>query len=274
MVDTAALLAAAGLLDFAALPAQAIPLLLGKTLPGGMRSGIICLFPYFSGFYPGRNLSLYALPRDYHSVAKGMLNTAAEKLAAHYPGTSFRTFVDASPIDEVAAAHKAGLGDRGLNGLLIAPGWGQFVFIGCILTDLTVDAISLPARQSPALCDRCGRCVAACPTGALSRDGFDPARCRSDITQKKGELTRWEAEQVALGGFAWGCDHCLLSCSHNRQPDKTPIEAFRRDILPVLTDEAIDQIDDRAYLWRGRETLRRNLRIIAGARGDVGEPTA
>ena len=262
-MDLTALLSSAGLVDFAALPAENLPLLGGKRLPQGMKSVIVCLFPYFTGFYPGRNISLYALSADYHTLAGGMLKEAAAQMAVQRPHARLTTFVDASPIDEVAAAHRAGLGDRGQNGLLITPRWGQFVFIGCILTDLGCDELGLSARQPPRLCDRCDRCVAACPTGALSPGGFERTRCRSEITQKKGDLTEWESNQVAAGGLVWGCDHCLLACPHNQAPEVTPIPAFKQRVLPVLTGADIDNIDDRAYLWRGRTPLRRNLGLIS-----------
>lgn len=261
-METASLLDKAGFASFGTLTAQEIPLLPGKTLPEGVAGAIVGLFPYFTGAYPHRNVALYAVGHDYHMIVKAHLQRAAEALSERLPGLRCRAFVDASPIHEVEAARRAGLGYVGQNGLLIAPVWGQMVFIGCLLTNLPPEALGMvPSAPLPQnLCRGCGRCVAACPTGALTRQ--DMGRCRSAITQKKGMLTHWEAAQIAEGGFVWGCDICLMACPHNARPPLSPIAEFYENPLPRLTPSDIDGLCNRAYLWRGRDLLRRNLSLI------------
>ncbi|MGQ9704490.1 MAG: hypothetical protein ACUVS1_07910 [Actinomycetota bacterium] len=76
-------------------------------------------------------------------------------------------------------AVEAGLGEIGLNGLLLTPEHGPRVRLVALLTDA-----ELPAGKplEPALCrpEDCGNaCVRACPAGALPRDGrgTDKASC-------------------------------------------------------------------------------------------------
>lgn len=250
-----------GIHDFAAIPADMLPLLSGKKIPADIKSAIVSVFPYYTGAYPERNISLYAVGTDYHHVVGNMLKALCSELLKLFPDARFMPYVDSSPIDEVLAAGRAGLGDVGDNGLLITESWGQLVFIGCVLTTVEADKLKLPQKQSPALCLHCGACTSACPTGALAHDGFSRLKCRSELTQKKSPISDSEAEQIALGGFVWGCDICLLSCPYNKSPAITYIDAFKSNLLPRLTPESIVSESNRAYYWRGKELLLRNIEL-------------
>lgn len=118
-----------------------------------------------------------------------------------YNGDVFIPFVDSSPVAEVRAASLAGLGDIGMNGQLLNETYGSYCFIGEIVT--TADFPAAGRKANP-LCTHCGRCAAACPTGALSQEGFNREKCRSHITQKKGELTEWEREQIRAAASCGG----------------------------------------------------------------------
>jgi epoxyqueuosine reductase QueG len=240
-----------------------LPLLPSRSaarLPQNPRSVIVCLFPYYVGELPGRNVAYYAAVDDYHHIAGAILSQAVTALEQAYPGHAFIPFVDASPLREVAAARLAGLGDVGRNGLLIHPRYGSFVFIGAIAADIEIP----PWRKPGGSCQNCGACLRACPTGALTASGFDDSRCRSRITQKTGNLTPWEEEQIRAGGFVWGCDCCLEACPHTRKLPPTPIQAFHRGIAPVLTLENLEALyPAKPYNYRCKGILRRNLAIIA-----------
>jgi len=65
----------------------------------------------------------------------------------------------------------------------------------------------------------------------------------------------------------WGCDLCQSSCPHNKNPKLTPVEFFHRDRIPCLTREILDNMSDedfekRAFAWRKRKTIERNLEIL------------
>jgi len=160
----------------------------------------------------------------------------------------------------VAAARFAGLGLAGLHGQLILPEFGAHVFVGCVVTDLALPADS-PADGS---CRECEACLHACPTGALRRGVLERERCRSYITQKRGKLAAWEQEQVRAGGFAWGCDACLDACPLNTA-QITPLECLKRHPLPILSYDNLDEaLRRKAYGYRGRAVLERNLHLLDG----------
>ncbi len=227
---------------------------------------------------PDRNLSLYAVPRDYHGYMTELEAAVLPALRNAYPEHTFALFADHSPIMEVDAAARAGLGVLGLNGLLLTPAYGSFVFIGELVTSTdytTVTGEAVPAFPAePPLCEGCGLCVKACPAGC--RAGVQGG-CLSALTQKKGELTPEEIAAIVKGGFVWGCDACQLACPHNRAVIEavrdTPIPYFRADRLIRVDAEALDAMDEqsfsqRAYAWRGRAVMERNIRLFDD------EPTA
>ena len=91
--------------------------------------------------------------------------------------------------------------------------------------------------------------------------------CFSAITQKKGELTDAESKMILEQRIAWGCDLCQSVCPYNREPIMTPIEFFHRERIGELTRERLDAMDKaeftrRAFAWRGRRTVERNLDIL------------
>ena len=221
---------------------------------------------------PDRNLSLYAVPRDYHGYMQILSETLIPDLAESFPAHRFALFADHSPIMEVDAAARAGLGVLGMNGLLITPEYGSFVFLGEVVTDAdyeTVTGFHIPCFPAkPPLCEGCGACVAACPAECKggTREG-----CLSALTQKKGDLTDEEAHAIRTGGLVWGCDACQLICPHNiriiREEQDTPIPYFRKERRIHLDTAALDAMSDidfadRAYAWRGRAVIRRNIEIF------------
>jgi epoxyqueuosine reductase len=157
----------------------------------------------------------------------------------------------------VVAAAKAGLGVIGENTLLINPDYGSWVFIGEIVTTLPIDTAKNTGLHR---CIGCGKCVAACPAGILGRLDFDKTKCLSNITQSKGELTPQQTKLIKASGCAWGCDICQSVCPMNNNAAITPLEPFKTDLRPQV--KVGDPIDGRAYAWRGRAVIERNLAIL------------
>ena len=250
-----------GICDYAVLENHLLPCGGKIKIPHGAASVIVALFPYYlgEGATINANVSRYAVVPDYHEVVMHRLNTVIEQLKKKVPAESFIAFTDNSPIPEVKAAATAGLGVIGENNLLINPDFGSWVFIGEIVTTLKIEP---PKSTGLHRCTACGKCVAACPASILGKLEFDRAKCLSHITQSKGELTPEQAKLIKSGGSAWGCDICQLVCPMNNSAKVTPIEEFIDNIRPKAKIGA--DISDRAYAWRGREVVERNLNILQG----------
>lgn len=228
-------------------------------LPHNPKSVIVACFPYLlpQENYKSSNISKYAVVTDYHSVVLGRLNKVCAALKEMFPEEEFSAFADNSPIPEVRAACLAGLGVRGMNSLLITKNYGSYVFIGEIVTSLELETKN--AKISP--CAECGKCIEVCPANALGKNGVDTEKCLSSITQKKGSLTEAEEKLMLECGCVWGCDTCQDICPMNRDAAFTRIEEFLLSPVPVLTAQT--DIDGRAYEWRGRKVIERNLNILS-----------
>ena len=226
------------------------------------KSVIVFLLPYYSG--ETVNLSRYASSLDYHIALREITDSIIEELKDKYPEYSFCGYGDHSPIDERYAALIGGLGIAGDSGLLINEKYGTYVFIGDIITDIPPEAIGAMTPKPIVCCDHCGSCKRACPTGILAGTGTD---CLSAITQRKGELSESEADLMRKYNTVWGCDICQISCPYNKDPKITPVGFFHKERIPLLTSEILSSMDKeafrlRAFAWRGRKTVERNLKLL------------
>ncbi len=223
----------------------------------------IFAIPYYPESIGKRNVSLYAAPRDYHAYFKGLAGKLTDELSKKRPSFKFAAFADNSPIDERNAAARAGLGVIGKNGLLITEKYSSYVFLGELITNMPTEMCE-PHKIKE--CIGCKKCLTACPAGKIGE-------CLSSLTQKKGALTDTEAQAIKAYGSVWGCDICqeVCPCTKNAIDEKTiytPIEFFREDLTPYLDKETLLAMSDeefslRAYSWRKKETILRNIDILS-----------
>ncbi len=265
------ILRAEGISEYAILPISAVritrPELFLRAGDFSPKSLLIFLVPYYAG--PTDNLSLYAAARDYHLYMRALSDRLAEAVGECYPGATLRGFSDHSPIDERYAAAVAGLGVLGDNGLLINPTYGSFVFIGALFSDIEPDGEALSSVRPVSFCEHCGACRRACPTGALSGAGD----CLSELTQRRGALAEETVTLMRRHHTVWGCDLCQTSCPYNRRTLEggvvTPVRYFREDRITHLDSGTLAampraEFESRAFAWRGRQTLARNLAAYEG----------
>lgn len=229
------------------------------------KSVIIFLLPYYTA--EAENLSRYAISLDYHLIIKDVTSRLCALLAELFPGCKAIGFGDHSPIDERGAALAAGLGILGDNGLIINKKYGSYVFVADVITDILPERLGALKPLPVSRCEGCGICKANCPTGILRGEGSE---CLSAITQKKGALSEEEIKMMLKCNTVWGCDLCQSSCPHNREPQKTPLEFFYNSRITELTSELLDAMSEdefskRAYAWRGKKTIKRNLEYYENA---------
>lgn len=98
---------------------------------------------------------------------------------------------------------------------------------------------------------------------------IEGGECRSALTQKKSPLTEQEQNALMRFPFVWGCDICQEVCPYTaharaRGTIFSPIPFFSQNTLSHLTAERLDGMSEqefarRAYAWRGRDTVSRNV---------------
>lgn len=233
----------------------------------GIERGSVIIFavPYLTAVSAGeRNISSYAVSRDYHIFFASLFEQLIPTLEKRYPQNKFAGFTDHSPIDEIKAGALAGLGIIGENHLLITEKYSSYIFIGEIITDATLPSLASEVKR----CEGCKKCIEACPV-KMNAD-----LCLSALTQKKGELNEGEKLLISQSACAWGCDLCQEACPHtkavlDRKTACTEIDFFKDSLIPHLESNQVEQMSDdefasRAYSWRGKNTIKRNLKILEG----------
>ena len=65
----------------------------------------------------------------------------------------------------------------------------------------------------------------------------------------------------------WGCDECQRYCPYNKECELTPIAFFYTDRISKLTGDVLcempkEEFNKRAFAWRGRRTVERNLKHL------------
>ncbi len=125
----------------------------------------------------------------------------ARGVRATNPAMGFPMEMDHFPGKIWVVSHKpvavaASLGQMGIHRNVIHPKFGNFILLGTILIDDSIDDESAPINYNPCLV--CKLCVAACPVGAISPDGnFNFNACYThNYREFMGGFTDW-VEQVA-----------------------------------------------------------------------------
>ncbi len=176
----------------------------------GARTLIVTLFAYQDNVHPAEGvpyIAHYALGQDYHDVLRRRLKTVIGQLRPRFGG-KWRICVDSAPLMERYWAARAGLGVIGDNGCLIVPGVGANFFIATIVT--TAQMPTDDPVEGTSHCLGCGRCVRACPTGALRGDGsVDARRCISYLTIESHDGI---PADIPTGNTLYGCDVCRRAC--------------------------------------------------------------
>ncbi|MBI3876305.1 MAG: tRNA epoxyqueuosine(34) reductase QueG [Verrucomicrobia bacterium] len=218
----------------------------------------------------------YARFEDYHDVLGEQLkalNAFVDQLGG--AGTRSLWYVDTGPLLERDLAQRAGLGFVGKHTHLISRRLGNWIFLSEIITTLALEP-DAPERNR---CGSCTRCIAACPTHAITAPfELDARLCISYLTiELKGSIP--VELRPALGARIYGCDDCLAVCPWNKFAQEGRLmkqharEDFQQpDLLGLL---ALDDAAFRALFAKtatkrtGRDRFVRNVLIAIGNSGDA-----
>jgi epoxyqueuosine reductase len=155
----------------------------------------------------------YAQYSDYHHVLGERLKSLTEFVnQLGGAGTRSLWYVDTGPLLERDLAQRAGLGFIGKHTNLISRQLGNWIFLSEIITTLELE----PDAPEKNRCGSCARCIAACPTQAITGPfQLDARRCISYLTiELRGAIP--EELRPAIGNRIFGCDDCLQVCPWNR----------------------------------------------------------
>lgn len=223
-------------------------------------------------------IARYARFADYHDVLAGPLRTLTEFVNRAGGGeTRSRWYVDTGPLLERELAQRAGLGFIGKHTNLISRGLGNWFFLAELLTTLEV----APDAPETNHCGKCTRCLAACPTQAITAPfELDARKCISYLTiELKGSIP--PELRPAIGNRIYGCDDCLAVCPWNRfAAEGHLMTAQARTDLDQPGLVALLQLDDAGFKakFAGTPLLRTKrrglLRNVCVALGNVGDARA
>jgi epoxyqueuosine reductase len=217
----------------------------------------------------------YARFDDYHDVLGERLKTLVNFIDT-VADRKIRSlwYVDTGPVLERDFAQRAGLGFVGKHTNLISHRLGNWIFLAEILTTLELEP-DAPERNH---CGKCIRCIAACPTNAITAPfELDARKCISCLTiELKGAIP--VEMRPAIGNRIYGCDDCLAACPWNRFAREGSLmnPHARKDLEQPDLIELL-QLDEAGFKSRfaGTPMLRTKrrglLRNVCVALGNVGD---
>ncbi len=209
--------------------------------------------------------SIAAVATDYHIILREHFQALQAYLKQKVPEIECQYFVDTGALVDRAVAVRAGLGYIGKNGCVQTKKFGSLAFLGYMLTNLPLK----PKNAVTGDCGSCEQCIKNCPTGALSKNGFDMTKCISYLTQTKTALPA-EVMQT-MGKQIYGCDVCQVVCPKNQ----TALHSFTEYETSISLEQLLhcsnqwftENIAKTAAGWRGKKVLQRNALIALGNSG-------
>ena len=208
-------------------------------------------------------ISRYGWGRDYHRVLNRRLKALSTWLTAQGDGIRARYYVDTGPISEKIWAQRAGLGWIGKHSNLITRDYGSWVFLGEILTNLTLT----PDRPHTEHCGTCTRCLDACPTQAMPQPFVvDANRCIAYHTIENRAETLPASIRPHLQGWVAGCDICQDVCPWNhrfaQETDIPDFQPYPWNIGPTLAELADLSEQERDRRFPASALRRMTLKML------------
>ncbi len=161
-------------------------------------------------------------------------------------------------------AVEAGLGQMGLNRIVLHPKYGSFIQLSSILVDAELDEYGRPLAENP--CIKCHLCAAVCPTGAIAKDApFDFFACSThcyrdnmigfqkwietiisskDMAEYRSRYNDSETAflwQSLMFRISYRCGYCVGVCPAGEEPKEVYLRdkaAYIQQVLKPLQDKA------------------------------------
>lgn len=214
-------------------------------------------------------ISKYAYGADYHFVIKDKLRELLHFIDREIGQISGRCFVDSAPVLERDWAKRSGIGWIGKNTLLINPRAGSYFFLAELIIDMELEYDS-PIKD---YCGDCTRCIDACPTRAISAEGYlvDGSKCISYFTIELKEAIP-EEYKGSFENWMFGCDICQEVCPWNRfsqqhaEPQFDPhpdLLGMKKNDWQEITEDVFREIFRKSAVKRTKfKGLKRNIAFL------------
>ena len=217
-------------------------------VPEGIRTVIVLVMDYF--VEPDNRPDGYRLS-NYARACWSTVGPKRKALKEFLEAKGYRA--QSVDVPQRAAACRAGLGFIGRNAMFYAHGLGSYVGIASIGTDaLLEDAGPAQERVTHPQCEKCHRCISACPVGAIPPGGYriEPLRCVSMVNRHPDEPLRViPQEREHLNGWLYGCETCQDVCPLDEEaihrheavvPPEISIEGMTLPNTPIVAKETIE----------------------------------
>ncbi len=245
-----------------------------RNIVPGARSVISVAMNYYTPHeitdHPERGkISRYAWGDDYHDIVGGRLKLLWEYIKDIEPGAAGRYYVDTGPVMDKVWAERAGIGWIGKHTNLISREYGSWLFLGEIITTLSLE-YDIPTQD---YCGACRRCIDACPTDAIVDEYIlDSNKCLSYLTiehrDEYPEEFKMDTEQ-----WIYGCDICQDVCPWNIKFSRpAAVEGYQprpENLNPLLLDIVNMAREDFSRRFRKspvkrtkRKGLQRNAQAV------------
>jgi epoxyqueuosine reductase len=214
-------------------------------------------------------IAKYAYGEDYHHVLKTKLHALTDYITDNIGAVNGRAFVDSAPVLERDWARRSGTGWVGKNTLLIHPKAGSYFFLAELIIDLEL-VYDAPIKD---YCGTCTRCIDACPTEAISPQGYimDGSKCISYLTIELREEIPDDFKPL-MHNWAFGCDICQQVCPWNRfsEPHNEPAFLPQEEMLKMtktewqeITETVFQKLFKKSAVKRAKfEKFKKNIAFL------------
>jgi epoxyqueuosine reductase QueG len=216
--------------------------------------------------------------------ARGLAMTGAFPMDMNrFPGKNW-------DVSHKTVAIEAGLGQMGMNRLVIHPTYGNSIVINTILIDAELDNYTLPLVQNP--CTSCTLCVEVCPVGAIHKDGsFDLLACMThsyrdnargfldwiDAVVEAADMDAYRSRfrdcetaslwQSLMYKLDYKCGYCMAVCLAGEEAEADfhgEQQAFIREVFNRLknSEESLYVLPGSHAETRARHNPKKEIRLV------------